>query len=67
MTKKRFMFASNDGSRNGIEKSNTRGPRLFLAAMIIYGGISGMFQPGPARDGPVAQFAIWLSQEWRSH
>jgi hypothetical protein len=62
MTKKRYMFAP-ARTREFTKPKDAPGPRVFLAAMLIAAGLSGVFEPGPARQGPVAQFAIRLVQE----
>ena len=45
------------------EKSkSSRFPRLFLATMLIWGGLSGIFLP-PGNDGMMARAAVRIAQE----
>jgi hypothetical protein len=62
MTKKRYRFAPTR-TREFPKHKDAPGPRLFLAAMLIAAGLSGVFQPGPARQGPVVQYAMRFVQE----
>jgi hypothetical protein len=40
----------------------SRKPQLFLAMMLIWAGVSGMFTP-PGNDGPFSQAAARLAQD----
>lgn len=61
MTKKRFSFAQLDAPP--AKRSIRPGPRMFLAAVVIWAGLSGVFLPG---QGPVTQLATRLAQEWQA-
>jgi hypothetical protein len=64
MTKKRFSFAQID--EPAADRSIGTGPRVFLAAMVAWAGLSGLFLPvGLASEGPVRQLAMRFTQEWQ--
>ena len=51
--------------KNRTERPKTsRVPRLFLAMMLIYACLTGIFLP-PGDRGPVSQFAVRMAQEWQ--
>jgi hypothetical protein len=61
MTKRLHMVAP----RSEIAKpKGLRVPRLFLAMMLTWAGLSEIFLP-PGDQGPVAQFSKRLAQEWQ--
>ena len=63
MPKKRFSFAQMDVP--AVERSIGTAPRMFLASMVVWAGLSGLFLPiGLAAQGPVKQLATRLAQEW---
>jgi hypothetical protein len=65
MIKNRFSFAEMDAPV--AARSIGNGPRVFLAAMVVWAGLSGLFLPfGLAAQGPVKQLATRLAQEWQA-
>jgi hypothetical protein len=49
-------------SSGPAKPKGSRVPRFFLAMMLIWAGVSGMFL-SPGNDGPVSQAAARLAQD----